>query len=386
MAALRRYLTVLMFLIVGSPSVFSSVPPRCDVLLVAYDVGDLNALKALAGTLAHRNRQSCFFAVGQAAVQLNQDPRVVFKELGLGGSQAWPRTRILDEDDLAQLQTLHPKVIVTGMASALQAQLLTLTEHAYAYYDNFDSVVGKEYIQAFLDQTKCTGSPSAYWAPSQTTADTFANDPRTKDSPVSVVGQPVLEEWETLFETTDRQALRAKLGVEAGRRVILFAGGYDETYASYVSLFVSSIKDLVDELNLEVLITYHPKPGGVIERELVAKANNPHIRVIDGESQGGVATNKIAIIADVFVCHKSSMGPQAISQGLPMLYVADPQDYKNIVLDEGLAHIAGTKEAVQFNVRALLEGKAFVSLENLGLPKNPASHVMADLVQKVVEN
>lgn len=386
MSALRRYLTFFVFLIVASPSVFSFAPSRCDVLLVAYDVADLNALKALASTLAHRNRQSCFFAVGQAAVQLDQDPRVVFKELGLGGSQAWPRTRILDENDLAQLKILHPKVIVTGMASALQAQLLTLAEYAYAYYDNFDSVEGKEYIQDFLDQTKRTGSPTAYWAPSQATADTFANDPRMQDVPMSVVGQPVLEEWETLFETIDRKALREKLSVEPGRRVILFAGGYDETYESYLSLFLESIKDLVEELNLEVLITYHPKPGGAIERQLVAEAKNPHIRVIDGESQGGVATNKIATIADVFVCHKSSMGPQAISQGLPMLYVADPKDYKNIVLDKGLAHIAGTKEDVQLNVRALLGGNTCVSLENLGLPKKRASDVMADLVQQALKN
>ncbi|MCA0370340.1 MAG: hypothetical protein LCH26_04460 [Proteobacteria bacterium] len=363
-------------------------PQKCDVLFVTYDMADLNALKAVAGAFRPERPAPCFLAFGQARAKMMGDPRLVLTQMGAGEVSAWPRERLLSQEDLDQVNALGPKVVVTGMASALQAQLLGSASHkAFAFYDNFDPIVdaagnGKEYIQAFLDQSVRAEMPFTYLVPSDATGASFDDDPRTKGKEKVTVGQPVLEEWETLFKDTDKDALRGELGIAPSRRVIVFAGGYDATYEPFFTLFVDTMKDMVDAQNLEVLITYHPKGGGVLERRLVQEAASPHIRVIESEDKGGVATNKLATLASVFMCHKSSLGPQAISQGLPMLYVADPKDYTNLVLEKGLARIAGTKADLRARLEELLQaGQPPVSLAPLGLPEKKAGTEIVRLIE-----
>ena len=395
MTSLRQLCLIATVTFAGVGAVWSSASPtsshKCEVLFVAYDMGDMNALKAVAHALEAKGKAPCFLAFGQARTKMLDDAHLVLKDMGEGEVTAWGRTRLLGEADLERVKTLSPKVVVVGMASALQAQLMSTASHkAFAFYDNFDPIVdafgkGKEFVQAFLDEAKKFNGSFTYLVPSEATGESFDTDPRTKGAPRVSVGQPVLEEWDTLFDTMDRDALRTRLGIAPDRRVIVFAGGYDDTYEKYVTLFIETMKDMVDSHNLEVLITYHPKPGGGLERRLVEEVASPHIRVIETEDKGGVATNKLATIADVFMCHKSSLGPQAISQKLAMLYVADPKEYSNLVIEKGLAQIAGTKEDVTTRLEELLNGKgASQGLAPLGLPKGKASDGIAGLIEEAL--
>lgn len=393
MTSLRQLFLIATVTFAGVGAVWSSAAPapKCEVLFVAYDMGDMNALKAVAGALEAKGKTPCFMAFGQARTKMLDDGRLVLKDMGEGEVSDWGRTRRLTDGDLERVKALSPKVVVVGMASALQAQLMNTASHkAFAFYDNFDPIVdafgkGKEYIQAFLDEAAKLKHPFTYLVPSEATGESFDTDPRTKGTPRVSVGQPVLEEWDTLFETMDRDALRTRLDIAPDRRVIVFAGGYDDSYETYVTLFIDTMKEMVDSHNLEVLITYHPKPGGTLERRLVEAAASPHIRVIETEDKGGVATNKLATIADVFMCHKSSLGPQAVSQNLAMLYVADPKEYSNLVIEKGLAQIAGTKEDVAARLEELLGGeRASQGLAPLGLPKGKASDGIASLIEEAL--
>jgi hypothetical protein len=377
------WLSLTIHTVLGVTSLWAQNQVRCPIVFALYDVADMNALKVVADTLETRGKKVCFFALGQANVQLKDDPRVVFHDVGAGGADAWPRDKLLSQDTLKHLQdALQPKVIVTGMASAAQNQLLAFApDNAFAFYDNFDPIKGKEYVQAFLSQSQSSGvKPTAYWVASEKTAKSFHEEARTCDVPVKVVGQPVLEEWATLFKETDRAAFKQALGIEEDRRVILFAGGYDESYEAYFRLFLETVVPLIEELKLEVLITYHPKPKGALEKKLVGALHNPHVRVIDSPP-AGIATNKLATLASVFMCHKSSLGPQAISQGLPMIYVADPETYKNFVIEEKLAYISNDKKMLSRLIKELLQQDNPVSLKPLGMPEKPASQLMT---QKII--
>lgn len=361
---------------------------RCPILFAVYDVADLNALRVVADTPEMQEKKVCFFALGQANTQLKDDPRVVFQDVGSGGADAWPRDKLLSQDTLKHLQNvLQPKVIVTGMASAAQNQLLAFaSDNAFAFYDNFDPIKGKEYVQAFLSQSQGSGvKPTAYWVASEKTAKSFSEDARTCDVPVEVVGQPVLEEWAILFKETDRAALKQALGIEKDRRVILFAGGCDESYEAHFRLFLETVVPLIEELKLEVLITYHPKPKGVLEKKLVGALHNPHVRVIDSPPVG-IATNKLATLASVFMCHKSSLGSQAISQGLPMIYVANPETYKNFVIEEKLAYISNDKKTLSRLIKELLQQDNTISLKPLGIPEEPASQIMTQKIMSAFKS
>ena len=376
------WLSLMIHIILGVMPLWAQNQARCPILFAVYDVADLNALKIVADTPEMREKKVCFFALGQANIQLKDDPRVVFHDVGAGGADAWPRDKLLSQDTLKRLQgTLHPKIIVTGMASAAQNQILALaSDNAFAFYDNFDPIKEKEYVQAFLSQSQRSGvKPGAYWVASEKTAQSFYDDTRTCDVPIDIVGQPVLEEWATLFKGTDRAALRQTLGIEKDRSVILFAGGYDGSYEAHFRLFLEAVVPLIEALKLEVLITYHPKPKGVLEKKLVGALHNPHVRVIDAPPIG-IATNKLATLANIFMCHKSSLGPQAVSQGLPMVYVADPVTYKNFVIEEKLAYISNDKNMLSRLIKKLLHQHNDVSLKPLGMPEEPSSRIMTQKI------
>ncbi|MCE2951216.1 MAG: hypothetical protein ACK5TR_05370 [Alphaproteobacteria bacterium] len=361
---------------------------RCPILFALYDVADVNALKVVADTLATHNKKVCFFALGQANTQLKDDARVVLHEVALGGAQTWPREKLLSPHMLKRLQDeLRPQVVVTGMASAAQNQMLSLAyKKSFSFYDNFDPIKDKEYVQAFFIQSQSSGvKPFSFWVASDKTAQSFRTEPRAHGVSVDVVGQPVLEEWSTLFEETDRAALKRTLKIPDKRQVILFAGGYDESYERHFRLFLEAVIPLIDPLNLEILITYHPKTNGDLEKKVVSRLDLPHVRVMDTPPMGP-STIKLATLASIFMCHKSSLGPQAISQNLPMIYVADPRTYKNFVIEQNLASISNDKMKIRRHIKEQLLCKKMVSLNTLGMPKDPASQIMARKILRALED
>jgi len=221
------------------------------------------------------------------------------------------------------------------MASAGQAQVLNAfpKSQQVAIYDNFDPPEGKEFIQPFV---KTVGPIHLYMVCAVFLVAPFQD--LFKGTPVEAVGQPALEEWRDVFESTDRTKLRKDLGLEMNQKVIVFAGGTDDTYKKNLDIFVRTV---ARHPHWKVFVTYHPKTDGSVERAAVKDANARNIKV-----SNDIKTNSLATIADVLVCHKSSVCQQAFSVGVSCVYVAG-KEYHNFLTDQKLVIRVETEDQLE---------------------------------------
>jgi hypothetical protein len=314
-----------------------------DVLLCAYDTGDSNMMSRLLPQLKKEKMTYVVAAFGRGA-DIFKDEKNLYK---IKGGSLEDRAQMLPTREIESLQAeLDPRVVLAGMASVGQAQMLNAFPKAkrVAIYDNFDAPAGKEFIQPFL---KTIGRVHLYMIPAEFLVPDF--ETLCKGALVEAVGQPALEEWQEVFEKTDRARLRKDLKLETSQKVIVFAGGMDDTYKHNLELFVRTV---ARHPHWKVFITYHPKTNGTLERGIVAgeKANNITV-------SNDIKTNVLATIADVLVCHKSSVCQQAFSVGVPCVYVAG-RDYHNFLIGKGLVPRLETEDEIEEHLTKIMTEKA----------------------------
>lgn len=359
--------------------VFVKNSAEVDVLFCTYDMGDSAPMKRVMKELERRNISYKVLAFGKSIDVFQSKPEFIKLEFP---DVKWDREKTLDKDQLVLIEkTIKPKTVISGMASAIQAQILNFFKERKAYtiafYDNFDSPVGKEYIQDFL---KVIGKIDEYFLPSKTTLFGFQTLDATKSAKLSVLGQPVLEEWDEIFAKTNRVDLRERLGLAEQDQTILFVGGYDETYAVYFRLFVKAMKVFPDK---KIIVTYHPKTDGSLEKSIIAEEAAVNIQVVD---KGGPSTAEIATIADVLVCHKSSVGIQALYAGLPVVYVVKKGDLNNFAIDQRLAVSVETEQDLIETLKSILSvaNRNRAPVQGLGIPEG-ATRNMCERVEEILK-
>lgn len=342
--------------------------PQVDVLFCPYDMGDANAIKKLAQELEKEELVLKILPLGKAEEVFEKSPHLIKTNFPNTVSD---REKILTSDQLAFIKnSIKPKIVIAGMASAIQAQVLNLfkKEKAYtvAFYDNFDSPEGKEYIQPFL---KKINQIDEYFLPSQSTLSGFQSLDKTRHSKLSVLGQPVLEDWDEIFSNTNRDGLRKHLSMLPEDQLILFVGGYDDTYKEYFRLFVRAMKAFKDNHSITILVTYHPKTDGSLERSIVEEEKADNVKVVD---KHGPSTAVVATVANVLCCHKSSVGVLALYVGLPVIYVAKKGELNNFAIKQGLAlEIDNATELVTAIKRILSTSNTNqTQTKNIGIPKD----------------
>ncbi len=351
-------------------------PTEVDVLFCTYDVGDSKPLERVMTELKKLNITSKVLAFGKSADIFHQEPGLIKLELP---DAKWDREKILSNDQLTFIKNaVEPKIVIVGMASAIQAQILNFfkRERAYtiAFYDNFDAPEGKDYIQAFL---KNITKIDEYFLPSATTLSGFQKMKSTKQAKLNVLGQPVLEEWGEIFTKTNKDDLRQKLNVTKQDQIILFVGGCDDTYKEYFRIFVKSMKSFPDK---KIMVTYHPKTDGSLEKAVIAEEKAQNIKVID---KGGPSTSEISTIANVLICHKSSVGVQALYMGLPVIYVVKKGDLNNFAINQGLALSVETAQDLT-NILSLILSSANrnqAPIKELDIPKNATKNMITRISQ-----
>ena len=370
-------IVVFVFSIPFIQKVFVKNSAEVDVLFCTYDIGDSNPMKRVMKELESLSISYRVLALGKSADVFRENPNHLSLELpDLMSTRETPLS-----DDLLRLieNAVKPKMVIAGMASAGQAQVLNFFKgkgaYTIAFYDNFDSPVGKEYIQAFL---RTVIPIDEYFLPSETTLPGFQKLDATKQAKLSVLGQPVLEDWDDIFAKTDRKEFRSRLGLTEQDQTILFVGGYDDTYAVYFRLFVDAMRAFPDQ---KVIVTYHPKTNGSLEKSIIAEENVANIQVIDGPS-----TAKVATIADVLVCHKSSVGVQALYVGLPVVSVVKKGDLKNFAIDQGLAVSVETEQDLVETLQRILSAanRNYPPVQGLGIPKE-ATKKMGERVKEILK-
>lgn len=347
---------------------------QIDILLCPYDMGDANAIKKLAQELEKEELVFKILPLGKAEEVFEKSPHLIKANFP---NTASDREKTLTSDQLKFIKnSVKPKIVIAGMASATQAQILNLLkkEKAYtvAFYDNFDSPEGKEYIQPFLKKSE---KIDEYFLPSQTTLSGFQNLDKTKYSKLSVLGQPVLEDWDEIFSNTNRDGLRKHLSMLPEDQLILFVGGYDDTYKEYFRLFVKAMKAFKNNPSITILVTYHPKTDGSLERSIVEEEKADNVKVVD---KHGPSTAVVATVANVLCCHKSSVGILALYVGLPVIYVAKKGEINNFAIKQGLAfEVDDATELVETIKRILAaSNKNQTKTKNIGIPKDSTKNTI----------
>ena len=353
-----------------------------DVLFIAYDQGESSAFLQIEKSLAAKGVSFRVLALGRgAAVYKDHSKALVLPEGINADALTYKRSGLLPPASLAAVtQGIQPRIVYTGMASAVQAQLANAFQQegsaVIAFYDNFDTAVGNAGIRPFLDQIKHLDEIQA---PTLETQKSLHHIPALKNTKVTLVGQPALEEWDAVFSEVDDALLRKRLHLAADDKVVLFAGGnLDEGYKQAFGQFVQAAARLP---RVQFLVTWHPKFDGQFEAGVVRSANAKNIQLV-GKDVGSTA--QLCKLASVVATYQSTVGAKALYKGKPVIYIAG-EDYNNFLINAGLAVRTSTVDTTVVALKQTLrKQKATVSLSPLGMPEKPSSVVTDRIVERLV--
>ncbi len=368
-----------------------STPQKVDLLISTYDTGDKNGLLPMTAKLKKKapgqkkGIRYKILAFGISKEQLKTHPAVldfiIQKDV-----RHMKRTDTLSVEELHQLdQEVEPKLVIAGMASKVQAQILNHFKskgvHVVAFYDNFDPFDSTPYAEPFFEEI---GSIDAYMVPHQGLVELLKTKLKAKNQKAEIIvsGQPALEDWEKAFAKTDVNALKPKLKLDEKKKTILFVGGaYEGEYPKYLQTFFDAIREMK---NIQILVTTHPKMTGNLEKS--AAEGLEHVQIVDSKV---ATTPQIATIVDIILTHKSSVGMQALYMGIPVLYVAGP-DYKNFATAVGIASRVADAGTLRVAIDGIVGSGAKVKkvdvCAKIGMPRG-GSDIVADYVrEKVISN
>ena len=129
-----------------------------DVLFIAYDQGESSAFLQIEQALTKKGIGFHVLALGRAAAIYRHHSKVITLPEGVDATAfTYQRDGLLSPDILAAIiQQSQPRIVYTGMASAVQAQLSNAFQRrgskVIAFYDNFDTAIGNSGIRPFLDK------------------------------------------------------------------------------------------------------------------------------------------------------------------------------------------------------------------------------------------
>ena len=375
---------VVFFLSAFLPVVALATSPaqRADVLFLAYDQGESNAFIRIQEQLDQRNISYKIIAFGRAAEIFSRHKAMLPTSKLLNDQDIRNnRDKRLSDKAITQISNMiQASTVYSGMASRAQAQILnsfaSKGSRLIAFYDNFDPVAEKEYVQPFLDEIHTVNE---FHIPSNSTASSFKQLNQAKHSETIVTGQPTLENWDETFSTVNPALLRQQLSIPQNQPVILFAGGYNGDYPNSVRILLKAAKLMPDVL---FLVTHHPKYDGSLEQTLMNEESTRNVRLL---RNGAASTPELCTIASVVVVHKSTIAQQALYKHKPVIYVADDQ-FRNFILDKQLATRVYSPDKLKEELSAVLAGDhpgSASSLTSLGVPEN-ASRRIADRLQKIL--
>ena len=331
-----------------------------EILFYVQDAGETYALLPVIQRLEEKGADFLLLVAGVAEEVVPQagieKKRIrTFQDLGIKErvDRRWMRTQKLSSDQIESLvEQIEAKKVVTGVAFELQGQLLQSYRDrgaaTFAYWDNFSSEGENPYFQtAHAVETHA----EHLLLPSQYLNDLFA-DREGKQ----VVGQPTLQQWEKELATVDVAELRQRLDIEE-KEVALFIGSYGPDYEEAFQLFLEGAALTPDVL---FLVQPHPKMRG--ESLSVAP-----IRVLNGE----ISTIEAVALADLVICHQSTVAYQALAANKPVLHVIPPsQTFDSLALQKGLAHRVSEAALFPEAIHSAMKREVNGFYELFGIPKN----------------
>lgn len=350
-----------------------------DVLFIAYDYGDALAFKAVIPYLKSRQMHVKILVFGAAEKALKDFSGSVTLTSLLTMEQKnkyaqlikdWQMSRTVALPDVVLkdvVSRLDPRVVVTGMAHAIQAQLTNQLAikgaYSIAFYDNFDAPDTQAFVQPWL---AATFGVNEVFLPGDYLINSFLKLKPLSGSELTVVGQPALEDWAKSIQGINREAVIKQLTLKAGEPVIVYAAGYDLDSLSWLNKFLEVAASRPD---MQIIIALHPKMNGRLGTELEKKVKALSNVMLAPQ---GISTEELASISNLLVTHKSTVGVKAAYAGIPVLYVAE-SSYQNILTEHHLALRASSWSEIMNAVHRSLDQDlpTLVALKKLGMPSQP---------------
>ncbi|MEB3701587.1 Glycosyltransferase family protein [Candidatus Bealeia paramacronuclearis] len=366
---MRRWIIFFLIIFIFTP--LSILRADVSVLFLIYNMGEGEPFRKVAEKLTVDYK---IVGIGVGAEQFKDDAHFVYLNSDLYSEarvnvaphdKDHNRNRLLKSEIVQAILDLGPKVVISGMSSAWQAQVLnSLHERkipTIAFYDNMNGrLVDQEYVKPFLAELQ-NGAVSTWLIPGEAYKSGF-------DGNIIVSGNPTLEQWDEAFERSDARILK-RLDLKPGQKLLLFAGGNDTTYPQYLNEMVKAVKRRKDLL---LVITPHPARKDNIENKIFKKNGHPeNVKIVKD-----MKTLDIAPFASIFAVHKSGMAAHALSHGLPVLFVGPKKDYKSLlVVGKGLGIVAENKKEAQHAINKLLHTSEKPSLNALGVPEQASQRI-----------
>lgn len=332
---MKKYVTLIFLLLV----IQGWAKQTCDTLFILQDAGETNALLPVIEKCAQNNENFLILTGGQATETLSnkmalKDKTLSFAQLGVSEQidKSWKRDDKISDVSLKKIETeLEPKQVVSGVAFELHGQLLEIYKASksktFAYWDNINYEGTDPYFKAAQKVAKVADQ---LLVPSKAFQNAYPQS--------EVVGQPSYELWKKQLSGIRPSSVTAKLPFSAKSPSIVFIGGYGHDYDEALRLFLSMASKLK---GYTILITYHPKMEGKVEREELKKYDLPHVHLL--ESSWHVSTMEAIAIADHVICHQSTVGIQAAIAGKDVTYLLPPgQTYTNLLIERGGAQVVST--------------------------------------------
>lgn len=245
---------------------------------------------------------------------------------GLLGEIPKERLRTFD-----QMEEIEPQKVLTGVASELQGETLDFFREqgveTLAFWDNFNSKGPSDYFpRAHSIQERA----DVLLLPSDSLISSFSYR-KTR-----VVGHPTLVEKEK-------------------PKLIVWVGGYGSQYEEAYALFKEGMKSIEGCI---VLNQHHPKTG----------------------RKNDLKTVEAIAIADVVVCHQSTVAFQALSKNKPVLHIIPKgQTYDTLPIQKGLAKKVTTLEEFPAMLTETLNSDVLDFYEVMGIPKDSIARIISFL-------
>ena len=353
---------------------FSAVAGKTSFIL--FDAGETNSFLPVMAELRQRGTSFNVLALATSKTILKDCAECVdlkkdcYVETPI--DQKTPHTsEPFTPTDLSLIRScLSPSRVVTGAPSKTQLQLARSFEQAgipvAAYFDALSPVIPGSIGSQFLTTV------SEFWVPSRNIANAARLLPHS--ALIKTTGQPTLETWKNAFLTVSRpEVMNSISGFRAGKKTVLFAGGYGNGYKESVQAFYKAVQTLPD---LQVLISAHPRMGDALEKALLADFPGLNPLFVPAS----VGTMKAMMISDVLVSQNSTTGIQTYFAGKPSLYL-DPLNtgYTNFLIENGLSRMLKSAEELALALNEDTEVKDLDPYETGGIPENSAA-LMAELI------
>lgn len=312
----------------------TSCIPGGEVLFVVYDAGETFGLLPVVAPLKKHGTQVTWVPLTPWTRKILADENQACIEPPIDlNKMAHLQDRHWDADIRyweKKIRAATPHVVVFGMVSRIQEQLAdtlrALNVTTRGFYDSFEptrrgTIVLQ--ISAKVDEV---------WVPNEQIRENLISLGIAR---VRVVGQPSLENWLRLSQKTVSQEIYLRQGIGQHQKVIVFAGQYGDGYEKVVQSFLAQAnKETLEDENLTVVVSPHPRTSGELERKLIDNLSNDRLLIAVAD----LTTAELATIASVVITWTSTVGVQAAFMGKPVIYYSLKSDgFRNDLTENDIA-------------------------------------------------